>query len=196
MKRSTWGLIVILAVLVVLLLIARAANAGELELHWTAPPSGPQVDGYRIYVGDQPGVYGTPIEVGNVLEHQLVVPDDCTLRHYAVTAFNAAGESEYSTEVSSIARPTITDVTSSQAGAHTILGENFGESAKVWVNATGVFVQVPSGDVQRVSCGEIRIPDIPMVQLKVSNVALPLGSGEPEDIFSQPWPGPASVWVR
>jgi hypothetical protein len=98
--------------------------------------------------------------------------------------------SQPSTEVSVYPRPDITNVLDSETGTQEIIGSNFDQNIKVFIDAGSGFVQLPPGDVNRLDCTKIRIPDIPLLRVQVANVALPLGHGEPKDIFSQPWPGP------
>jgi len=181
--------------LALLVLGAATSRAGDLRLTWN-DGGGPVADGYRVYTGTASGNYGN-VDVGMNMVHNFTGLPDCQDNYFAVKAYNAGGESEFSIEVSTYPRPVITDVTSSQAGAHTILGNNFSVAPRVFVSAGGGgFVEVDSEDVQRLSCGELRIPDVPMLQLKVANLALPTGSGEPEYVFSQPWPGPVNLTVE
>jgi hypothetical protein len=193
-----WIVLCILAAIGVAIMITDS-RADDLGLRWNPPPTGgPLAEGYHVYRGAASRVYDLPpADVGNVLLWETAdAPGNCTLQYYAVTAYNSAGESEYSSEVSSIARPQITDVTQNVTGVHTILGTNFDTSAKVYVKSGAEFVQLDPADVQRVSCTEIRIPADPVVDVRVANVAQPVGSGEPQFIFSLPWPGPQDPTVE
>lgn len=165
------------------------AQAGELHYTWTAG-DGPVPDGYRVYSGDvSPPTVET--DVGNALEYTYANLQDCATHYFAVKAYKGAAESQLSTEVSVYPRPEVTLVGNSEQGTRLLTGTNFDSNVKVFVDLGAGFSQLPSGDVERISCTEIRITDVPLLRVQVANVALPLGHGEPMDIFSQPWPGPA-----
>lgn len=58
-------------------------------------------DGYKVYYGTESGKYGEPVDVGDklktVLDEEYLVYG--TKYYFVVTAYNTAGESEYSNEV-------------------------------------------------------------------------------------------------
>ena len=164
-------------------------HAGELGLTWDASTGGPIAEGYRVYWGTVTPP-ATMDDVGNVLLWTSPTLQNCVPHYFAVTAYAGTEESQRGTEVSVYPRPDIVDVQSSETGTHPILGNNFDTNLKVWIDAGQGFVQIPSEDVNRVSCTEVKIPDVPMFKVQVQNVALPLNSGHPQDQFSQPWPGP------
>jgi hypothetical protein len=110
-------------------------------------------------------------------------------------AYAGDATSQPSNEVSVYPRPSITLVGNSEQGTRLLTGLNFDANVKVYVDSGPGFVQLPPGDVNRISCTEIRITDVPLLRVQVANVALPLGSGEPKVIFSQPWPGPKQIIV-
>jgi hypothetical protein len=195
MKRLQWSLWILVIIWLLVMLVSTEAGAGEIRLSWSPSPGGPPATGYRVYTGIAPGDYAE-VDVGGVMFHFFAALPDCQTNYFAVKAYNEADESEFSYEVSVYPRPSITDITSSQAGTHTILGNNFAPNARVYVNSTGNFLEVPPEDVEWLTCGELRIPDIPVLQVKVANTALPTGSGEPLNIFSMPWPGPVNLQVE
>ena len=184
MKRLAWWLLAL-----ALLFCVRAAYAGEIRLDWQAGTSGPVAEGYRVSWGiTTPPT--TELDVGNVLTWAKPDMDNCTTHYFTVRAYVSAAESQPSVEVSAYPRPDVTNVLDSEIGTQAIMGNNFDTNLKVFVDAGAGLTQLPPADVTRVSCTEIRIPDIPLFQVLVANVALPLGVGEPKDVFSQPWPGP------
>jgi hypothetical protein len=168
---------------------ATKADAGEITLNWQPNAQGPAPDGYRVYTGTAPGEYGF-VDVGLVLQHSLTNLPNCQPGYYAIKAYKGGAESQFSTEVSTYPRPSISDVQSSGAGTHKILGQNFDINLKVFVDSGSGFVELPAADVERISCGEVNIPEIPLYRVQLSNVAQPVGHGEPLNIFTQPWPGP------
>ena len=89
---------------VLLLLLAPIVAAGEVHISW-----GPSTaaTGYRVFHGTATGVYGSPpIDVGMVQEHTLVLPDD-QASFVAVKAYNAAGESGFTPEITGWPRATL-----------------------------------------------------------------------------------------
>jgi len=82
-----------------------AAPAATAKLTWNANTE-PNVAGYKIYRGTSPGLYGTPIDVGNVtawVDSNGV--SDLTTYYYAVSAYNAALESAKSSEAAFLNHP-------------------------------------------------------------------------------------------
>src|SRR3989304_713091 len=83
------------------------ASAGQAVLSWEAPATNadgsPLTDlsGYRIYYGTSSGVYGTAIDVGNVITSTVTNLTDGSLYYFAVTAYDLSrNESDFSNEVS------------------------------------------------------------------------------------------------
>jgi hypothetical protein len=189
--RRGWWLIF------VALLVAGAATteAGELRLTWEPPTQPPTPTGYRVFTGLDAGNMG-PVDIGLVLSHDFASLPDCATNNFGVKALAGTAESQMSLVLSVYPRPSITDVTSDGTGTHTIIGNNFDPNIKVYVDSGAGFVQLPSGDVQRTSCTQIDIPAVALFRVQVANVALPLGHGEPLNIFSLPWPGPVNVTVE
>lgn len=97
----------ILSALVLILFVGVAsAQVNEVGISWAASAG---ATGYKLYCGTQTGVYnapGYPLDVGNVTAVDPIsfqaegIPFFCV-----VTAYNAAGESGYSNEVTSFPRP-------------------------------------------------------------------------------------------
>jgi hypothetical protein len=176
--------------------VALPVLSGDIRLTWEpGTGTGPTPTGYKVYWGtvsppDDPA--NNELDVGNVLFWEVSDGSlaDCVTTYYGVRAYIPSLESNLSTEVSTYPRPHIVDVVNSGIGTHTIMGTNFDTNLKVFIDAGSGWTQIPSDDVNRVDCTKIEIPDIPLFRVQVSNVALPLGSGEPKNIFSQPWPGP------
>ncbi len=79
-------------------ILARNSNAADVLLSWYASTES-DLAGYRIYFGSASGVYGAPIDVGNVTIHKLSGLTTGTW-YFAITAYNSSGlESGYSNEV-------------------------------------------------------------------------------------------------
>lgn len=176
---------------IVLLLCASMAGAGELKFKWDPPAGGPTPTGYRVSWGPT-SPPTNEVDVGNVLDWTKSDYADCATTYLSVEAYAGPLESLPSTEISSYPRPDVTNVLDSEVGTQEVIGTNFDVNLKVFIDAGSGMTQLPSGSVTRVSCTKILIPDVPLLQVQVANVALPLGSGEPKDIFSQPWPGPTA----
>lgn len=86
-------------------LAAGSALAFERDyvLKWIAPDD--PVDGFRLYVGETSGDYGQTVDLGYVapdsdgLTRDTLVLDGSVDLYLALTAYNAAGESELSNEI-------------------------------------------------------------------------------------------------
>ncbi len=96
----------ILMIILLLFLMVSPAYAGDATLSWDAPTTNadgtPLTDlaGYNVYYGTASGVYGTPIDVHNVLTYKVTGLSE-GLKYFAVTAYDTGGnESCYSNEVS------------------------------------------------------------------------------------------------
>lgn len=60
----------------------------------------PDLAGYKIYYGTSSGVYGTPIDVGNVTTYKVEALADSTNYCFALTAYdNSGNESDKGSEV-------------------------------------------------------------------------------------------------
>lgn len=84
--------------------LAGAACAGEIGLTWSSSSG---AAGYKVHYGTSPGVYSKTVDVGNVTSTKVSGLTDCSTWYFAVSAYNAAGASEYSNEVGSWPRTTI-----------------------------------------------------------------------------------------
>ena len=99
-------LLIFAGILVLLFFVIMHSYAGEATLSWDAPTTNedgtPLEDlaGYKVYRGTAPRTYGTPVDVGNVLSHNIIGLGEGT-HYFAVTAYDTSGnESKYSNEVS------------------------------------------------------------------------------------------------
>jgi hypothetical protein len=71
-----------------LTLFAGAASAGSLTIQWDVNAE-PDVVGYRVYFGTQPGVYASSVDVGNVTSYVLPNTIDGKLYCFVVAAYSA-----------------------------------------------------------------------------------------------------------
>jgi Fibronectin type III domain len=74
-------------------------SAGTVTLAWDAVTD-PSLDGYKVYVGTQSGVYERTISAGSVTSYTVAGLTTRTTYYFAVTAYNSAGESSPSNEIS------------------------------------------------------------------------------------------------
>ena len=119
-----------------------SARAGDLGFAWN-PSTG--ATGYRLHSGASPGSYTSSVDVGGSTQTSLTTVPDCTTQYYAVTAYNSAGQSGYSTEVASWARPRIASTSQStgQRGttvALTLSGANYQSGSTVSFSTSGLSV--------------------------------------------------------
>ena len=84
-----------------ILAIAGIAQAATVQVTWN-PNTEPDLSGYKIYYGTASGVYGDPIDVGNVTGHVMeITPQHGGTYYFALTAYDTSGnESGYSDEAS------------------------------------------------------------------------------------------------
>lgn len=94
MKRTIFALVITLA-------MAFSLNAANVKVEWDANTE-TDLAGYRVYMGLASGVYGQPVDVGNVTEHTVTLnPEVGTEYFFAVTAYDTSNnESGFSDEVS------------------------------------------------------------------------------------------------
>jgi uncharacterized repeat protein (TIGR02059 family) len=77
-----------------------APTSGNATVSWNANTE-PDLAGYRLYYGTSPGVYGAPIDVGNVLSYTISGLTTGITYYFAVAAYDTSNnESAKSTEVS------------------------------------------------------------------------------------------------
>ena len=77
------------AALALFLLIAPASvEARPIALAWDPNPE-PEVTGYTLSYGTQPGVYTNSVNVGNLISYQIDLPG--TQYYFAISAYTAAG---------------------------------------------------------------------------------------------------------
>jgi fibronectin type 3 domain-containing protein len=74
-------------------------SATTATLAWS-PVNDPTLDGYKVYVGTASGLYTRTIPVGNLTSYTVDSLTTGTTYYFAVTAYNTAGESSPSNEVS------------------------------------------------------------------------------------------------
>jgi hypothetical protein len=74
-------------------------SATTATLAW-ATVTDPTLDGYKVYVGTASGLYTRIIDVGNITSYIVDSLPTATTYYFAVTAYNSAGESSPSNEVS------------------------------------------------------------------------------------------------
>lgn len=78
-------------------LLSTAVYAETVSLAWDANHE-TDIAGYKIYKGTETGVYGAPVDVGNVLSHQLVL--NSGVHYLVISAYDANGnESDKSYEI-------------------------------------------------------------------------------------------------
>ncbi len=147
---------------------ATAASAGEVSVTWDPAPG---AAGYNVWVGTTPGVYGaTPATTGPGTTQQAGGLEDGCVQHYAaVTAFNAAGESAESTEVSFIPRPIVTGATPPNQqpppAELVVAGDNFAPGATVEIDG------VPTAPTSA-TCGELRFAYQDWIAIAICNGAV------------------------
>jgi len=78
------------------------AFGGDVSLIWS-PNTESDLKGYKIYIGTSPGVYGNPVDVGNVTAYTISTLTAGTTYYFAITAYDTetpSNESNPSLEVS------------------------------------------------------------------------------------------------
>lgn len=93
----------ILTALFLVFLSTTISQAATASLSWNANNPAEKVVDYKIYIGTETGVYGSPIQVGNTVSKSVTLEMICgkpVTYYFAVTALNMSGmESGYSNEV-------------------------------------------------------------------------------------------------
>jgi len=127
--------------------------AGAVGLSWD-PSAG--ASGYRVYFGDTEGnyspttLYDGPATTVTVDDNALT---DCTTWHFAVTAYNLAGESGFSGDVASWPRPSIESASPPVAmqGSQFTLTLSGGNFDSFEIDHPNVVLENPS-----ISCNQIQ----------------------------------------
>jgi FG-GAP-like repeat/FG-GAP repeat len=83
----TYNLIRICSLCLVCLTTSVAAHAATLTLAWDRNPE-PDIAGYILYWGTQPGVYPNSWDVGNFTSQQILGLADATTYYFVVRAYN------------------------------------------------------------------------------------------------------------
>jgi hypothetical protein len=137
------------------LLLAPGPHAGTIGLSWD---SSANATGYRVHYGPNPGSYTNTVDVGNTTQATLNSLGDCSTWYFAVTAYNGAGSSGFSEEVSSWPRPAVGSaspekVMQGRQVTLTINGGSFADGATLEIDNPHVFLE----NVATVSCSEIEL---------------------------------------
>jgi FG-GAP-like repeat/Fibronectin type III domain len=123
------------------LTLCGVANAATLTLAWNRNPE-PDIAGYVVQWGTQPGVYTSSSNVGNVTTQQVTGLADATVYYFVVKAYNTAGlMSGYSSEVSGQTSGGALPVnyTNTSAAPAGVTGADFNGDSRpdlVWQNAS------------------------------------------------------------
>ena len=107
LKKNSFGLTGLkIAVLIVATLITwiGSAHSANLTLRWDPPPEG-NISGYNLYYGTNKNSFDHSIKGVKKTECTAWNLQPCLTYYFAVTAYNQTGESDYSNEVSYMARP-------------------------------------------------------------------------------------------
>lgn len=83
-------------ILFLLVLLGSSAQANQVTLAWD--PSD-DATGYRLYWGTESGVYSQSQDVGNITSYTVPLLVNTITYYFSVTAYNEAGESDYSSEI-------------------------------------------------------------------------------------------------
>jgi len=96
-------------ILIIFLIWSRTVFAESVSLRWDAPTTNtddtPLTDlaGFNIYQGTETGVYGSPVDVGNILCYIVNGLTAGITYYFAATAYDVtANASNYSNEVSKL----------------------------------------------------------------------------------------------
>jgi len=155
--RPTFSFRLLLSSSVVVLSLGldSAAQAGDLGFAWN-PSTG--ATGYRLYYGATSGTYTSNVDVLGATQTSLATVPDCATQYYAVTAYNTAGQSGYSTEVASWPRPRVASTSQSTAQrgttvALTLTGANYQAGSSVSFSTAGL----TASSVSVGSCNQLTV---------------------------------------
>jgi len=130
------------------LFLSSATLAGEVQLSWS--PSGDS-SGYKVYRGTSSGGYSSVLDVGNTTTSTVNNLTDCMMWYFATSAYNTAGESGLSAEVSSWPRPAAVSASPDELamGAQAnivIAGTNFRDGDTISFSKPGIVLESISID--------------------------------------------------
>jgi hypothetical protein len=156
MRRLYVALWVLLLVALGLLLITEL-RAGDVNFTWD-PSAG--AAGYRVYIGTESGIYGPPVVTA---APPLNVPNlpDCVEHFAAVTAYNIAGESNYTAEVAFWPRPNITNAAPSTVNPQIVFVDGTGFSTQVTLKLNGNVIPFVRDNCGRLSVNTVDVPGAP-----------------------------------
>ena len=78
----------------------------QVLLNWSAVSG---ATAYKVYYGTSSGVYGLPIDAGNITQYPVSGLNDGTMYYFTVTAVSVNGESSKSNEISAATLPPFAD---------------------------------------------------------------------------------------
>ncbi len=118
-KRQTVGFL-LSASLFFLALFPPHLTASALTLAWD-PNTEPDLAGYQVYYGTQPGMYDFVLDVGNITQYTVTGLEPETRYYFALTAYDTSwNESDFSDEVSAVTgndpSPTVSTIESEEGG--------------------------------------------------------------------------------
>jgi fibronectin type 3 domain-containing protein len=88
-------------------LFATTAFALGIRVTWQANTES-DLAGYKIYYGTQSGVYGAPIDAGNVTQKDILNLRDGVTYYVAVTAYDLSGNESAKSQEASVKMPDVT----------------------------------------------------------------------------------------
>ena len=164
----------IFSIALILFLFVTPAYSAEVSLAWD-PNTETDVAGYKIHYGFESRNYTLTADVGNQTSYTLSDLEPGKVHYFAVTAYNGAGESAYSNEVSGVPQssdlemPTITITSPTSAstystteGAISIGGsasDNVGVTSVTWANNLGGSGTASGTDTWTISSVPLQVGD-------------------------------------
>ncbi|MBW2631825.1 MAG: choice-of-anchor D domain-containing protein, partial [Deltaproteobacteria bacterium] len=103
------SIISLLAVLILVPLSSHNVRAADIALGWNPNPE-PDIAGYKIYYGFDSRDYSEMVDVGHFTTCIIGDLESGVTYYFAATAYNAAGESDYSDEVMYTPTEPVTDI--------------------------------------------------------------------------------------
>jgi hypothetical protein len=133
--------------------------ANDVTLTWTAASG---AVGYRIHVGQASTDYGQVVDTGagptTASLNSVLVPN--TINYLALTAYNAAGESGFSSELAGWPRPIVNAALITDEGSFyraTISGSNFSDLNWSPANVDLQYPGLVVADARRIDSGTLEI---------------------------------------